>query len=123
MPARPSNAAQAATDDARFNSFAVRWLTGGKRRGAGGKAQKASEMTVTPEQCKAGRELLGWSRIRLAFRVGVSEKTVLTFESGEPWSRPLDLGLVRERLEAAGVEFIAENGEGPPGVRLRSAAK
>src|SRR6202453_4098173 len=65
MPARPSNAAQAATDDARFDSFAVRWLTGGKRRGAGGKAQKASEMTVTPEQCKAGRELLGWSRIRL----------------------------------------------------------
>ena len=45
MPARPSNAAQAATDDARFDSFAVRWLTGGKRRGAGGKAQKASEMT------------------------------------------------------------------------------
>ena len=83
MPARPSNAAQAAADDARFDSFAVRWLTGGKRRGAGGKAQKASEMTVTPEQCKAGRELLGWSRIRLAFRVGVSEKTVLTFESGE----------------------------------------
>jgi hypothetical protein len=47
----------------------------------------------------------------------------LTFESDEPWSRPLDLGLVRERLEDPGVEFIAENGEGPPGVRLRSAAK
>ena len=78
-------------------------------------------MTVTPEQCKAGRELLGWSRIRLAFRVGVSEKTVLTFESGEPWSRPLDLGLVRERIEAAGVEFIGENGGGA-GVRLRNAA-
>ena len=74
MPARPSNAAQAATDDARFDSFAVRWLTGGKRRGAGGKAQKAGEMTVTPEQCKAGRELLGWSRIRLAFRVGSARR-------------------------------------------------
>src|SRR5271163_1660828 len=31
----------------------------------------------------------------------VSEKTVLSFESGELWSRPLDLGLVRETLEAA----------------------
>ena len=82
-----------------------------------------SDVPITPEQVKAARELLGRTRMRLAFRVGVSEKTVLTFESGEPWSRPLDLGLVRERLEAAGVEFIAENGEGPPGVRLRSAAK
>jgi DNA-binding XRE family transcriptional regulator len=44
---------------------------------------------------RAARQLLGWTRMRLAFRVGVSEKTVLTFESGEPWSRPLDLGLVR----------------------------
>ena len=77
-----------------------------------------SEAPLTPEQVKAARELLGWTRVRLAFRVGVSEKTVLTFESGEPWSRPLDLGLVRERLEAAGVEFIAENGGGP-GVRLK----
>jgi hypothetical protein len=56
--------------------------------------------------------------LRLAFRVGVSEKTVMTFKSGEPRSRPLDLGLVRERLEAAGVIFVEENGEGP-GVRLR----
>jgi transcriptional regulator with XRE-family HTH domain len=71
-----------------------------------------SDVPITPEQVKAARELLGWTRMRLAFRVGVSEKTVLTFESGEPWSRPLDLG-----LEAAGVEFIAENAEGP-GVRL-----
>ena len=45
------------------------------------------------------------ARVRLAFRVGVGEKTVLTFESGEPWSRPLDLGLVREMLESAGVIF------------------
>ena len=82
-----------------------------------------SEAPLTPEQVKAARELLGWTRMRLAFRFGVSEKTVGAFESGEPWSRPLDLGLVREWLEAAGVEFIAENGEGPPGVRLRSAAK
>jgi hypothetical protein len=46
----------------------------------------------------------------------------LTFESDEPWLPPLDLGLVRERLEAAGVEIVAENGGGP-GVRLRKGAK
>jgi transcriptional regulator with XRE-family HTH domain len=74
-------------------------------------------MTVTPEQVKAARQLLGWTRLRLGFRVGVSEKTVEAFESGEPWSRPLDLDLVRTRLEAAGVEFVDENSRGP-GVRL-----
>jgi hypothetical protein len=31
---------------------------------------------------------------------------------------PLDLNLVRERLEAAGIEFIAED-DGGAGVRLR----
>jgi DNA-binding XRE family transcriptional regulator len=81
-----------------------------------------SDAPLTPEQVKAPRELLGWTRMRLAFRVGVSEKAVGAFESGEPWSRPLDLGLVRERLESAGVIFVEENGEGP-GVRLRKAAK
>jgi transcriptional regulator with XRE-family HTH domain len=78
-------------------------------------------MKLTPDQVKAARQLLGWTRVRLAFRAGVSEKTVEAFESGEPWSRPLDLGLVRTRLEAAGVEF-AENG-GESGVRLRTAMK
>ena len=78
------------------------------------------EAPLTPEQVKAARELLGWTRMRLAFRVGVSEKTVGAFESSEPWSRPLDLGLVRETLESAGVIFVEENGEGA-GVRLRKA--
>jgi hypothetical protein len=45
-----------------------------------------------------------------------------TFESGERWSRLLNLDLVGERLESAGVIFVEENGEGP-GVRLRKAAK
>jgi DNA-binding XRE family transcriptional regulator len=81
-----------------------------------------SETPLTPEQVKAARELLGWTQMRVAFRVGVSEKTVLTFESGEPWSRPFDLGLVREKLESAGVIFVEEDGEGP-GVRLRRTAK
>ena len=43
MRARPSNAAQAATDDARFDSFAIRWLTGGKRRGAGVRLRKPAK--------------------------------------------------------------------------------
>jgi DNA-binding XRE family transcriptional regulator len=46
-----------------------------------------SEAPLTPEQVEAARELVGWTRGRLAFRAGVSEKTVLTFESGGPIDR------------------------------------
>jgi transcriptional regulator with XRE-family HTH domain len=63
-------------------------------------------MTITSEQLKAARQLLGWSRTRFASRVGVSERAVLAFESGEPWSRQLDLELVHDTLKSAGVEFI-----------------
>jgi hypothetical protein len=63
----------------------------------------------------------GWNTSNLSTRVGVSEWTILAFEAGDLWSPPLHLDLVREAIEAAGVEFIAENAEGPPGVRLRKA--
>jgi hypothetical protein len=57
--------------------------------------------------------------------VRVSEKSIRAFESGElSGTSPLDLdlGLVGESLESAGVIFVEENGEGP-GVRLRKATK
>jgi transcriptional regulator with XRE-family HTH domain len=71
-------------------------------------------VTITPEQVRAARELLGWTSLKLALRVGVSEKAILAFEAGEQWSpprssTPLSPDLVRARLESAGVEFIAEN--------------
>jgi len=75
-------------------------------------------VTITPAQCKAARLRLGGSVSRLAIRVSVSEKAIRDFESKEP-SRPLDLGLVRERLESARVEFIPKNGGGA-GARLRT---
>ena len=88
-----------------------------------------SDAPLTPAQVKAARELLGWTRIRLAFRVGVTEATIEAFESGESWSRPLNvrwrplnLDLVRAALESAGVIFVEENGEGP-GVRLRKGGE
>jgi len=76
-----------------------------------------SESPLTPGQIRAARQLLSWTASKLATRVGVREKTILAFELGDQWSPPLDLGLVRRRLEAAGAEFIAENG-GRAGVRL-----
>jgi transcriptional regulator with XRE-family HTH domain len=75
-------------------------------------------VTVTPEQVKAARLLLGWSRSDLAGQVGVSETTVAVFEKGKRRPSPFKLSAVRAAFEASGVEFIAENGCGP-GVKLR----
>ncbi len=48
----------------------------------------------------------------------MSRKTLTEFERGNPRTLPRTIDEVRRVLEAAGVEFIPENGGGP-GVRLR----
>jgi transcriptional regulator with XRE-family HTH domain len=73
---------------------------------------------LSPPQCRAARALLGWSQDDLEDASEVAKKTIADFERGarSPYTRTLaDL---RRALEAAGIEFIAENGGGA-GVRLR----
>ena len=71
------------------------------------------------EQLRAARGLLGWSQSKLAERAGLSLPTVKRVEAnlGTRVSDEARTKLKRA-LEAAGVEFIDENGGGP-GVRLR----
>ena len=85
------------------------------RKTAKGRAE-TSDGRITAEQVKAARHLLGWWQSDLAKMVGVSEKAIRTFESVELFDTSLDLGLVREAFEAAGVEFITVGGRA--GVRL-----
>ena len=75
-------------------------------------------MSLTAAQCRAARALLQLSQGELAEASKVAKATIANFEIGrrEPYTRTLDD--LREALEAAGVIFIAENGEGP-GVRMR----
>jgi transcriptional regulator with XRE-family HTH domain len=75
-------------------------------------------MSLSPEQCRGARGLLGWSQSDLSEASKTATKTIADFERGarEPYARTLDD--VRGALERAGIEFIAENGGGP-GVRLR----
>ena len=47
-------------------------------------------------------------------------RTLSRFEDDTGASRPATIAAIRTALEAAGVEFIAENGGGP-GVRLRKS--
>ncbi|MER8798402.1 helix-turn-helix domain-containing protein [Mesorhizobium sp. M0664] len=61
--------------------------------------------------------MLDWSQSELAAAAGVSRATVVDFERGARIPHRNNLGAIRCALEAAGVEFIPENGGGP-GVRL-----
>ena len=78
-------------------------------------------MTISAEQFKNARMMLGWSRIRMMARLNVGEKTISNFEAGLPCSAKLDCGLAQSVFEAAGVEFIPENG-GAAGVRLKKSS-
>ena len=65
-----------------------------------------------------GSSTLGIGVRELAVAAGVSPETVVRLEGGETL-RPRTLAAVHTALEAAGIEFIEQNGGGP-GVRLRS---
>ena len=75
---------------------------------------------VSIRQVKAARALLGWSQEQLAEESQVSFPTVKRLEAtdGELGGRESTAAAIVSALEAAGVEFIAENGGGA-GVRLR----
>ncbi|MCJ2044744.1 helix-turn-helix domain-containing protein [Methylobacterium sp. J-078] len=70
-------------------------------------------------QCKMARTALGLGVRDLAAAAGVSPDTVARLERGEVL-KERTVAALRSALEAAGVEFIPENGGGA-GVRLRKA--
>ena len=72
---------------------------------------------MTPAQCKMARAGLGMGVRDLASAAKVSTNTVTRFEAGEEL-RERTIEALEAALEAAGVIFVAENGDGP-GVRLR----
>lgn len=79
-----------------------------------------SILKVSIRQVKAARSLLGWSQADLAKTSDVSEPTVkrLEAEDGELGGRTGTAEKIITALEAAGVQFIPENGGGA-GVRLK----
>ena len=72
--------------------------------------ERLAETGVTPEQVKAGRELLGWSQGELADRAGASETAIGLFEREKRRHLTVDTTRLRAVLESAGVEF-AKAGE------------
>lgn len=78
---------------------------------------------LTSEQVRAARMLIRWEQRDLSERSGVSLPTVKRLEAkpGTITAYETTLTAIQTALEAAGVEFIPENGSGP-GVRLRKPA-
>jgi hypothetical protein len=82
---------------------------------------KDTSGAMTAAQSRAARGLLGWTLDQLIAASGMSKRTLIRFEASRGTPRASTVLAVRATLEAAGVEFIDENGGGP-GVRLRKAA-
>jgi transcriptional regulator with XRE-family HTH domain len=63
------------------------------------------------------RAAVGWGVRELAKKAGVTANTVTRIENGAD-AKQSTIDRLQRALEAAGIEFIQENGGGP-GVRLR----
>jgi len=72
---------------------------------------------MKPIQLKMARAAVGWGVRELAKKAGVTANTVTRIENGAD-AKQSTIDRLQHALEAAGVEFIQEDGGGP-GVRLR----
>ena len=75
---------------------------------------------MTPAQSRAGRALVDLTQPALAQSAGLGLSTVVDFERNRRPVSATAVRAMRTALEARGVVFIDENGEGP-GVRLRKS--
>jgi transcriptional regulator with XRE-family HTH domain len=65
---------------------------------------------ITVAQCKMARAGLGWGIIELARSANVGRATVARFETGKGESIPATVAAIQHALEAAGIEFLPDNG-------------
>jgi hypothetical protein len=75
-------------------------------------------VTISPEQIKAARGLLGWSYVKLSINSGVGLVVVQKIETGKQGIYPSATLKLKALFEAAGIEFTNDDGE-DAGVRLR----
>jgi transcriptional regulator with XRE-family HTH domain len=75
-------------------------------------------MTISADESRVARELLGMSQEVLANVSRVSRATLIAFENRQKLPRYDTVDAIRRALEAAGAEFTSG---GEPGVKLRKA--
>ena len=72
---------------------------------------------MTPSQCRAARELLGWTPEDLARAAGVSVFTIRNFESEKSVPEPEMMTSMQRAFEGAGIQFDPSD-DGRSGVSL-----
>ena len=77
---------------------------------------------MSPAQCRGARAVLEMTQPQLAAAAGVGLSTVVDFERERRSVSEDAVEKMQRALEAAGIEFIEENGGGP-GLRLRKSTK
>lgn len=87
------------------------------------KTARTQPSMLTPAQLRAARALVGWSRETLAEKSGTAAQTVQGFEALGTDPKLSTLNKWYRALEGAGVEFIDDDAERGPGVRLRHSGK
>jgi predicted transcriptional regulator len=75
---------------------------------------------ITPQQIRGARAMLGLTQAELAALASISKTGLNNIESGATDPKASTLKAIQAALEAAGVEFIPENGGGA-GVRLKKS--
>lgn len=68
--------------------------------------RRCNQKMIKRQQITAARALLSWSRLDLAERSGVSQRTIARFESGEGDITASKLGRLEAALIAEKIEFI-----------------
>jgi transcriptional regulator with XRE-family HTH domain len=73
-------------------------------------AEEGCEVSISPDQARNARRLLGWPVTVVAGKSGLSTSTVLYFEKGTRRPRISNIAKIRKVLEVGGVEFVGETG-------------
>lgn len=76
-------------------------------------------ITISPEQSRAARQLLNWTAQDLEDASGISARTISLFETAKRDLRTSNMQSIVEAFETAGVEFLPEGRGKGEGVRLR----
>ena len=78
-----------------------------------------SHPSISAAQCRGARAMLGWNQVELAEKAQLARQTVVDFERGARTPHPNNIAALRSALEAAGVGFMPDEGEGE-GIRLKA---
>ena len=71
-------------------------------------SKSAKSQAITPNQCKAARDLLGWKQSDLSAKSSIGESTIADFERGAREPAVRTLRDIRVAFEDAGIKFISD---------------